>query len=90
EEIRRSEFGMGLEGLIEARRDRVSGIVNGIDPAIWSPESDSALPARYTARTLPRRRANKRAIEAAFDLDAGDGPIFIVVSRLTWQKGMDV
>lgn len=90
EEIRRSEFGMGLEGLIEARRDRVSGIVNGIDPAIWSPESDSALPARYAARTLPRRRANKRAIEAAFDLDAGDGPIFIVVSRLTWQKGMDV
>lgn len=90
EEIRRAEFGMGLEGLIEARRDRVSGIVNGIDPAIWSPETDTALPARYTARTLPRRRANKRAVEAAFGLDTGDGPIFIVVSRLTWQKGMDV
>ncbi len=90
EEIRRSEFGMGLEGLIEARRDRVSGIVNGIDPVIWSPEHDTALPARYSARNLSRRRANKRAVEAAFDLDCGDGPIFIVVSRLTWQKGMDV
>ncbi|MEH3039460.1 MAG: glycogen synthase GlgA [Sphingomonas paucimobilis] len=90
EEIRHGEFGMGLEGLIEARRDRVSGIVNGIDPAIWSPETDTALPARYTARTLSRRRANKRAIERAFGLDADDGPIFIVVSRLTWQKGMDV
>lgn len=90
EEIRRAEFGMGLEGLIEARRDRVSGIVNGIDPAVWSPETDSALPARYTARTLPRRRTNKRAVEAAFGLHTGDGPIFVVVSRLTWQKGMDV
>ncbi|MGN7159549.1 glycogen synthase GlgA [Sphingomonas sp. SAFR-052] len=90
EEIRRSEFGMGLEGLIEARSDRVSGIVNGIDPAIWSPEQDAALPARYSARNLSRRRTNKRAIETAFDLDHGDGPIFIVVSRLTWQKGMDV
>lgn len=90
EEIRRAEFGMGLEGLIEARRDRVSGIVNGIDPAVWSPETDTALPERYTARTLPRRRRNKRAVEAAFGLDTGDGPIFVVVSRLTWQKGMDV
>lgn len=90
EEIRRAEFGMGLEGLIEARRDRVSGIVNGIDPAVWSPETDTALSARYTARTLPRRRINKRAVEAAFGLDPGDGPIFVVVSRLTWQKGMDV
>ena len=90
EEIRRAEFGMGLEGLIEARRDRVSGIVNGIDPAVWSPETDSALPARYTARTLPRRRTNKRAVEAAFGLHTGDGPIFVVVSRLTWQRGMDV
>ncbi|KQM66861.1 MULTISPECIES: glycogen synthase GlgA [unclassified Sphingomonas] len=90
EEIRRAEFGMGLEGLIEARRDRVSGIVNGIDPAVWSPESDSALPARYTARTLPRRRTNKRAVEQAFGIETGDGPIFVVVSRLTWQKGMDV
>lgn len=90
EEIRHGAFGMGLEGLIEARRDCVSGIVNGIDPAIWSPETDTALPARYTARTLSRRRANKRAVERTFGLDADDGPIFIVVSRLTWQKGMDV
>ena len=90
EEIRRAEFGMGLEGLIEARRDRVSGIVNGIDPAVWSPETDTALPERYTARTLPRRRRNKRAVEAAFGLDTGDGPVFVVISRLTWQKGMDV
>jgi starch synthase len=34
--------------------------------------------------------ANKRALEAEFGLDRDDGPLFIVVSRLTWQKGMDV
>ncbi len=90
DEIRRPEFGMGLEGLIEARADRVTGIVNGIDPAIWSPATDAALPAPFTARTLPRRRANKRAVEAAFDLTPDDSPVFVVVSRLTWQKGMDV
>jgi len=41
-------------------------------------------------RTLTKRVANKRAIEAEFGLEAGDGPLFIVISRLTWQKGMDV
>jgi starch synthase len=89
-EIRENRFGMGLEGLISARRHRVSGIVNGIDPAVWSPETDTALPQRYTVRGLGRRRANKRAIEKLFGLEAGDGPLFTVVSRLTWQKGMDV
>lgn len=90
EEIVRHEFGMGLEGLIAARRDVVRGIVNGIDPAVWSPATDALLPARYTDRKLAKRAVNKRAVEARFGLDAGDGPIFCVVSRLTWQKGMDV
>ncbi|MCP3733690.1 glycogen synthase GlgA [Sphingomonas sp. RP10(2022)] len=89
-EIREGRFGMGLEGLIESRRGRVHGIVNGIDPAVWNPETDPALRSRYTARALGRRRANKRAVEAMFGLETGDGPIFTVISRLTWQKGMDV
>ncbi|MEG8047369.1 glycogen synthase GlgA [Sphingomonas aerolata] len=89
-EIRRGEFGMGLEGLINVRADRLTGIVNGIDPAVWNPATDAALPSRYTARTLTRRRVNKRAVETLYGLDTGDGPIFTVISRLTWQKGMDV
>lgn len=89
-EIRDGAFGMGLEGLIAARADAVHGILNGIDHAVWNPASDPALAARYTARTLAKRRANKRAIEKTFGLMPEDGPLFIVISRLTWQKGMDV
>ncbi|HEU0067042.1 MAG TPA: glycogen synthase GlgA [Sphingomonas sp.] len=90
DEILRPEFGMGLEGLIAARSAHVSGIVNGIDPAVWSPKRDPHLAQPFTERTLARRTANKRAVERAFGLDPEDGPIFTVVSRLTWQKGMDV
>ncbi len=89
-EIVRPEFGMGLEGLVALRGDRVRGIVNGIDSNEWSPETDSALAARYTARTVAKRTANKRALEKHFGLDEGDGPLFIMVSRLTWQKGADL
>src|SRR3546814_5005681 len=81
---------MGLEGLIVARGDAVSGILNGIDTAVWNPTADPALAANYTARTLEKRGANKRALEAELGLDQHDGPLFVVVSRLTWQKGMDV
>lgn len=89
-EIRTAEFGMGLEGLIQNRGERVFGIVNGIDAAQWNPQADSALAAPFSVRTLARREANKRAMEEAFALETGDGPLFVVISRLTWQKGMDV
>jgi len=89
-EIREAEFGLGLEGLIRAREGQVHGIVNGIDTAVWNPATDPALAATYTARKLTRRKANKRALEAEFGLETGDGPLFIVVTRLTWQKGADV
>lgn len=90
DEIREPRFGMGLEGLIAAKGAAVHGIVNGIDLAVWNPETDPHLPARYSPRTLPKRAANKRTVEERFALDPGPGPIFCVVSRLTWQKGMDV
>ncbi|CAH0496935.1 glycogen synthase GlgA [Novosphingobium sp. CECT 9465] len=89
-EIRTPEFGMGLEGLIVSRGERVSGIVNGIDTGQWNPERDSALPAHFSLKSLPKRQANKRALESEFGLEPGDGPLFVVISRLTWQKGIDV
>lgn len=89
-EIREPAFGMGMEGLIRSRGSDVSGILNGIDPKIWNPQSDAALAARYDSHSLAMRRANKRAIESGFGLTHSDGPLFTVISRLSWQKGMDV
>ena len=89
-EIRSAEFGMGLEGLVLARSNRVHGILNGIDTAEWNPAHDPHLTAHYAAGKLGPRTRNKRAIEQEFGLEQGDGPLFVVISRLTWQKGMDV
>jgi starch synthase len=89
-EIRSVEFGMGLEGVVLARSNRVHGILNGIDTAEWNPATDPHLAARYTPGKLAARAKNKRALEQEFGLEPGDGPLFIVVSRLTWQKGMDL
>lgn len=90
EEILTPEFGMGLEGLLATRSEHLSGIVNGIDTDVWDPRVDAALATHYSAATLKTRSVNKRGVEARFDLDEDDGPLFCVVSRLTMQKGMDV
>ena len=90
QEIRTPAFGMGLDGLLNLRTGDLHGIVNGIDAAVWDPATDPQLPARYSAKSMKNRRANKRAVEQRFGLDPDDSPIFCVVSRLTWQKGMDI
>ncbi|NJR14153.1 MAG: glycogen synthase GlgA [Phyllobacteriaceae bacterium] len=90
EEITTPEFGMGLDGLIRARRDVLHGIVNGIDTSVWNPGTDGLLPSPYTSATLDRRQANRTALAARFGIEATDGPLFGLVSRLTWQKGIDL
>ncbi len=90
-EIRTPEGGMGLDGLLRQRADVVSGILNGIDDAVWNPAADIHLPARYDRRRLARRAGNKAALKAHFALDADpDAFVLGVVSRLTYQKGMDL
>jgi len=90
EEIRSPANGMGLDGLINGRADRLHGILNGVDTEIWDPAADTLIARRYSARGLGARAANRRALEKRFGLDRDDAPIFIIVSRLTWQKGMDL
>lgn len=90
-EIRAPEFGMGLDGLLRHRAGELSGILNGIDTAQWDPSSDPHLVAPFDRRHLAPRARNKAELQARMGL-AVDArvPLFGVVSRLTWQKGMDV
>lgn len=89
-ELLTPDFGMGLDGLLRARQDDLSGILNGIDLEVWSPEADEALVATYSARSLKGKAQNRAEVEARFGLNPGDGPLFCLVSRLTSQKGLDM
>lgn len=89
EEIRSPMNGMGLDGLINGRSDRLHGILNGVDTDIWNPAEDELIARRYSARGLGGRSTNRKALEKRFGLQRDDAPIFVIISRLTWQKGMD-
>lgn len=86
-ELMTDAFGMGLDGVMRARRDVLSGILNGIDEVAWNPATDSAIQA-YT--TPDGKAANRAALRAEFDLPEAPGPLCCVVSRLTEQKGLDL
>jgi starch synthase len=83
--------GMGLDGLLQARSSVLSGILNGIDETVWDPQTDPHLSAHFTAETLGLRQVNKRAVRQRFGLPVDAGAmLFGVVSRLSWQKGLDL
>jgi starch synthase len=91
QEIRTPEFGMGLDGLINMRAADLHGVVNGIDTEVWNPAADAFLTATYSGKTLGPRAKNRKALEETFQLDPkATGPIVAIISRLTWQKGMDI
>lgn len=90
-EICTPERGMGMDGLLHGRADRLSGILNGIDTTVWDPAHDALLAAPYDAQSLDARAANKAALQARLGLAADPAaPLFGVVSRLSWQKGLDL
>lgn len=87
EELLTPEFGMGMEGVLNARRGVLSGILNGIDCRIWSPETDAhIIPYTKPSGKVP----NKAALRAEFGLSKAKGPLCVVISRLTDQKGLDL
>jgi starch synthase len=89
-EIMKPEFGAGLDALLRRRKERVTGILNGIDPQVWNPATDTALAARFTADTLDRRARNKRALQRAMRLPRNDVPLIGMVTRMFEQKGFDL
>ena len=83
--------GMGLDGLLQSRAADFSGILNGLDTAVWDPARDPRLAATFDARWLSRRGRNKLAVQRRLGMREDPAALlFGVVTRLTWQKGMDV
>jgi starch synthase len=90
-EIATPEFGSGLDGVIRGRAGHVSGILNGVDGAVWNPEKDTAIAARYSALDLRGKAHDKQALQQELGLELSpNAPLFGVVSRLTAQKGLDL
>jgi starch synthase len=90
-EIMGSEYGERLDGLLRTRRNRVAGILNGIDAAAFDPATDPHLAAAFDADAPAGKAVCKAALQEELGLPiAADRPLLGIVSRLVEQKGVDL
>ncbi|MBC7327489.1 glycogen synthase GlgA [bacterium] len=90
EEIQTKELGAGMEGALSYRRERLRGIINGIDYEVWNPKTDAFLPVHYDVDSLEKKVENKKFLQKEVGLAPKDVPLIGLVSRLASQKGFDI
>jgi starch synthase len=90
-EICTPELGMGLDDSLRARGDEIVGILNGVDDEEWDPAADRHIPHRYSTADLAGKTRMRSALCRRMGLEDDPGrPLVGMVSRLVWQKGVDL
>lgn len=91
QEIQTPEFGFGMEGVIAYKRNRLTGILNGIDEDQWDPRHDAHLPAHYGPDKPVGKAVNKQILQEQLGLEPkGHIPLLGMIGRFTYQKGVDL
>jgi len=91
EEILDPWFSHGLDPILEERRWKLSGILNGIDIDSYNPAADAEIYATYSADDLSGKAENKRALQERLLLEVNaEVPLVGMVTRMVSHKGMDL
>jgi len=91
EELKTSEFAMGLESCIYEHKHKLTGILNGIDYKFYNPKTDKELFENYDRKSLEGKAANKRGVQKLFQMQVDALiPMVLYNGRLTGQKGVDL
>jgi starch synthase len=90
-EICTPEHGFGVDPFLRARGTDLVGILNGVDYAEWDPRHDAYVTERFNSEDLSGKARAKAALLHRMELAPTDrAPLLGIVSRLTWQKGLDL
>lgn len=91
QEILTPAFGERLDHMLRARRERLFGILNGVDYQEVNPATDHYIHSQFDAQSLDKRDANKAALQEHAHLPVRpDVPLLAMISRLADQKGFDL
>lgn len=91
EEIKHSDKGCGLDGLLNHRAKALSGILNGVDDHCWNPKTDTCIAYPYDAQSLQNKRKNKQRLQRQLGLAPNpSAPLIGIIGRFAYQKGIDL
>ncbi|WP_316365083.1 glycogen synthase GlgA [Candidatus Thiodiazotropha sp. CDECU1] len=90
-EIKTAEFGYGLEGLLNHRKDHFTGVLNGIDYHAWDPLTDKHIYTPFSVERFSEKRKNKLALQREYGLPEDEHiQLLGYIGRLVDQKGVDL
>jgi len=91
QEIQRSEYANGLDGIIREHSHKLQGILNGIDDVEDDPKTDKMVYVNYDVNSIDKKAENKLALQREFGLNEDpNAPILAIVARFPKHKGMDL
>lgn len=91
EEIQTKEFGAGMEGVLNTRKNDLYGVLNGIDTKIWNPKTDNYIPYNYTKKKIANKTKCKIDLLAEAGITYDENiPVIGIVSRFAGQKGFEL
>lgn len=91
EEIQTPQYGCGLDGLLSTKlKDKLTGIVNGIDYSVYNPSTDPHIYVHYDVSTLEMKKINKAEFQKEHHMEQKDVMMIGLISRITDQKGFDL
>ncbi len=91
QEIMTPEYGCDLQDFLITKKARLSGILNGIDPEVWNPQTDANIPQTFAITSLEKKNLNKQALQNELGLpESADTPLMAFIGRLDRQKGIDL
>lgn len=89
-EVMDEDQGFGLEPVLQSHRDKVSGILNGVDYDFFNPATDAAIAKTYSIDAIDDKQANKKALRQRFSLEQNNKPLVAFIGRLDPQKGLEL
>ncbi|MFP4514435.1 MAG: glycogen synthase [Parcubacteria group bacterium] len=90
-EISKKEQGGGLHRVIKKNQDKLSGILNGLDLEAFNPVTDTSITKNYSFSSLEKKLENKSSLQKEMNLEVNENiPLVAMVSRLAWQKGLEL
>lgn len=91
EEIKTQEYGEYMDGLLRMKGENLKGILNGIDYEEYNPRSDRFIYKSFDENSLNIKEENKMELQKELNLEVNkDIPILSMITRLTWQKGLEL
>ncbi len=90
QEIQYPDYGYDLAPIIKQNSSKLFGILNGVDYEQWNPAHDTFIPYNFSINDVSGKKKCKHALQDYFSLNKSNIPLLGCISRLTYQKGIDI